>query len=344
MNAPPGEHDLLRRIRERLPASPESVVVGPGDDCAVVRTAGATRDTLFTVDAFVEHRHFERAWITPGALGRRLARVNVSDVAAMAGTPRFAVLSAAIPAADAAWLEAVSLGAANELERLGAALVGGNVAASDVDHVYDLALVGDVAHEGALLRSGARVGDVVAVTGVLGAAAAGLAVLDGRLEADGADRATWTGAWLRPEPRIREARVLAEEGASAAIDVSDGFLRDLGHLCEASGVAARVHEADVPLAPGIDRIAAPGVPEPVALAVHGGEDYELIATIAEDGFERARRRFREACGTSLTAVGRIVATEATSGASCDPVEWIGADGRAAAPPPGSAWDAFRSRS
>jgi thiamine-monophosphate kinase len=281
-----GEQAWIARLTRRLARSGRGdrrVLLGPGDDAAAVRPGG--RPLLLTVDTLVEGVHFRRRWLSPAALGRRAFAVNASDVAAMGGRPAFALLAleapGSLPAAD---LDAVAAGVDAAARRAGARLVGGNLSAG-ARLAITLALVGVV--PGRLVtRAGARPGDRLWLTGTLGGA--GLGVRRGRLAA---------------VPLRIAAGVLLARVASAMIDVSDGLVQDLGHVCRASGVGAEIELARLPVAPAVRRALKAGAPRFAAAA---GEDYELLAAVPP-ARERVLAPLRHRLGCRLTCVGRIVA-------------------------------------
>lgn len=279
-----GEFGLLARIRDlRRPG--RGVEVGIGDDCAVVRADG--RRWLLTTDALVEGVHFERAWDDAAGRGRRAFEVNASDVAAMGGLPRYALLSLSVPGdSAAAEVEATIRGVAAASRAAGCSLVGGNLASAPL-WTITVMLIGECAAT-PLLRSGARPGDLLYVSGTLGGAAFGREILLGLRRGPRAA----TRPFLRPRARVAIGRWLAATGgATAAIDVSDGLLADLGHVCEESGVGAVVDAARLPLASAMRRLPRA---RQLALALRGGEDYELLFTVKADRAARleaaARRR------------------------------------------------------
>ena len=289
-----GEFAFLESLG-RLRVASRDVLVGIGDDCAVVR-AGDKR-WLLTTDALVEDVHFRWKWQTPRLLGRRAFAVNASDIAAMAGTPRFAVLSIAVPArARVRDLRGVIVGFAGAAREVGSALVGGNLSSAR-QWMISVTLVGEATGP-AVTRSGGRPGDVVYVTGTLGAAAFGREILLGRRRGPGSA----VVPFLRPRARLDAAAVLAAtRAATAAIDLSDGLLADLGHLCRASGVGASIDGESLPLSPVVRRLARN---ERLRLATSGGEDYELLFTVPP----RRRARLEAAARAArvrVTAIGAL---------------------------------------
>jgi len=289
-----GEHAWIGRWITRLArwpgaASGGRVVVGPGDDAAAVRPGPHT--LLLTTDALIEDVHFHRSWVTPAALGRRAFAVNASDLAAMGAVPRFALLALeAPPATPLATIDALARGFARAATRVGARLVGGNLAAGP--HLALTATLVGEAPGRIVTRRGAQPGDLLYVTGAFGAC--GLAV---RRLAEGR-------AGRLPEiPRRTPAGVLLARVASAMIDVSDGLLQDLGHVCRASGAAAEVELDRVPVAPACRQALGLGAG---AFAAQAGEDYELLVAIPRRR-EAALLRLRRHLGCPITRIGRIVA-------------------------------------
>ena len=285
-----GEFGLLARLLPTLPTAGVDVRLGPGDDCAVVAARGAL---LLTVDALVEGVHFRRDWLTPAALGRKAFAVNASDIAAMGGQPRWCVVQIGAPArTPAADVAAISRAVAGAAARAGAALVGGNLSRA-AELSVTLALIG-AAPPRPLTRAGARPGDAIYVTGALGDAALGVRLLRRERTAQGAA----VRRFRAPTPRLAAGALLARRRlASAMIDVSDGLVQDLGHLCAASRVGARVELARVPCSAAVRRAG-------VELALHGGEDYELLFTVPPRR-EAALARAAGQLGCRITRIGEV---------------------------------------
>ncbi|HEU5002263.1 MAG TPA: thiamine-phosphate kinase [Actinomycetota bacterium] len=316
-----GEFGLIERLRALLGPPPEGEV-WIGDDAAILRAPGGT--ILFTADLLVEGIHFDLAWTGPEDLGWKAIAVNASDVAAMGGTPRRALVSLGLrPGLDVGFLEGLYRGMRACCDAFGMAVAGGDLSRCG-ELVISVALLGNPAGRRVIERSGAEVGHTVCVTGTLGAAAAGLAML----RAGGDARPDLAQAHLRPVPRVREAEVLRRFLPSAMVDVSDGFAADLGHLCAGSGVGATVDADRLPL---LDPAGLPAGADPLALALGGGEDYELCFAIASDRAAAAAGAVQEATGTPVHAVGEI-----TAGGL---VLRQGADER---PLPTAGWDHFRA--
>ncbi len=278
-----GEHAWIARLTRRLPVG-RRTLLGPGDDAAVLRPG--RRPLVVTTDSLVEGVHFRAGWETPAALGRRAYRVNLSDVAAMGATPLAALVAIeAPPDTPATVLDGVMRGLAADARRTGADVVGGNLTAGP--HLaITVTLIGEAAGR-VVTRAGARAGDCIWLTGTVGGAGAAVR----RLLAGGSGRPPVP---IRVEPARRLARV-----ATAMIDVSDGLLQDLAHVCRASGVRADVDAGAIPVA-GACRAAFGD--DAVRAAASTGEDYELLCTVPPRG-ERALAGI----GCRLTRIGRITA-------------------------------------
>ncbi len=277
-----GEFGLIRELVSQL-GSRSDVVVGPGDDAAVVRAEDGALLVL-TTDTLVERVHFRREQLSPTDIGWKSLAVSLSDIAAMGAAPRWAMVSVTIPPdLDAYWCSMFCQGLNDCAEQYGAAVVGGNVARSATgDIAIDSALVGVVEGERYVLRSGAQAGDVVLVTGATGLAAAGLECLDQGLAAE-PFAVPLIQSFSRPAPRLAEGRAAADEpGVTALIDVSDGLISDLGHICESSGVGARIDSTKMILTEELKACAEATRVDPVEIALTGGEDYELVITCRPD--------------------------------------------------------------
>lgn len=312
-----GEIEIIRRIRRRVGESRlPGVITGIGDDAAVLALAkGAS--LLATTDLLIEDVHFRRAWASPADIGWKSVAVNLSDIAAMGGTPRYALVALAVPVeADAQDVEAFYEGAREAAAPHGVAIVGGDTSTSPGGWFVNVTVLGE--HTGLpRLRSAARAGDLVAVTGALGLAAAGLAALRrGREAARGAgvpveavDEAV--RAHLRPSARVAEGQWLGwASGVHAMMDCSDGIATDLAHICRESGVGARVEMARLPVAPAARQIASALGDDAARWAAAGGEDYELLLTCEPGAAARLARGLTDATGTILTVIG---ATHALGG-------------------------------
>jgi thiamine-monophosphate kinase len=248
---------------------------------------------MVTTDALVEDVHFRRAWLTPRRIGRKAYLVNASDIAAMGGAPRYCVVSVAAPARIAAAdLLAVHAGIAAAARETGARVAGGNL--SEARRLFiSVTLIG-AAGRRFVRRSGARPGDAVYVTGTLGEAALGLRLL----RRNRAARGPAVRRYGEPIPRLQAGAALAASGcASAMIDVSDGLLQDLGHIAAASGVGAQIEIGRIPCSNAVRRAG-------IDLALHGGEDYELLFTVPPRA-QAKLARIEETLGCRVTRIGVV---------------------------------------
>lgn len=303
-----GEFGLIRRLTRGLETR-DDVVVAVGDDAAVLDTV-AGEHLVATIDAQVEGRHFLLSVSSPEAVGHKALAVNLSDIAAMGATPKWALISLLAPADLAvAVLDGVYCGLRELARRFDVAIVGGNVSSTDGPLTIDVALLGQVASGRAILRSGARVGDSLLVTGALGAAAAGVLTLSpappGAEPVDAATIRLAREAMARPWPLVREGEALARtELVTAMLDVSDGLAADLAHLCKASGVGAVVDAGMVPIHPAAAEIARAYRRDPLELALTGGEDYQLLFTARRENVASLRETLA-ACGCACVVIGEV---------------------------------------
>jgi thiamine-monophosphate kinase len=305
-----GEFDVIELFRSSRPGRPW-VRDGIGDDCAVL-DVGAGRALLVTTDMLVERVHFRLDLGTPRALGWKSLAVNVSDVAAMGGTPEAAFLALGfVRDLPLGALLGFRDGLAACAAAFGVDLLGGDTVSSRQDLVLCLTVLGTAAAGEVVRRSGAQAGDVVVAGGPVGDSAAGLHLL--LAEADGCPvdlapvhREPLLRAHLEPQPQVALGRALATRHlATAMIDVSDGVLMDLSHVCDRSGTGAVVEAAALPVTDACRAAAAALGRDPLAWALGGGEDYILIATVPPDRLEEAVAAAREDAGAVLRPIGTI---------------------------------------
>jgi thiamine-monophosphate kinase len=323
----PGEAAVLERIEEiaaRTGTRHSGVHLGIGDDAALFKGA-AGFDQILTCDWFLEGSHFLRDKHPPDAVGWKCLARAVSDVAAMGGMPRCFLLSLALPGSHTrVWLDQFLGGLHRAAKRFGCALLGGDTTRRQ-DILINITVVGEVRTGRAILRSGAQPGDVVFVSGRLGEADLGLKLLrksDRRTNS----RDPALRKHLYPEPRLSLGRWLAEGRlASAMMDLSDGLSTDLPRLCAASGVGARIETWKIPKPRGEQA----GSAAPLDLALHGGDDYELLFTVPR---RNVKHLPRSQYGTRLTAIGEITRDRS--------LLLLDVAGRAV-PFPNRGWDPFR---
>src|SRR5262245_2081030 len=301
------EASLIRAVRLRA-AGGAGVQVGIGDDCAVLEPSPGAR-LIATTDLLLEDVHFRRRYAEPADIGWKSLAVNLSDVAAMGARPRWALVALACPTSTTLdEVEAFYAGALSLASEHGVAIVGGDTSSSPAGWLVNVTALGETTRA-PLLRSGARPGDVVAVTGGLGRSAAGLAVLERAAAPSGIGAealAEATAAHLRPRPRVAEGLWLAAaSGVTAMMDLSDGLATDLARLAEESGAGARVEIERVPVAAAARQVAERLGGDALAWATGGGEDYELLVVCDPGAFERIHDGLSRATGTPLTRVGEM---------------------------------------
>ena len=312
------EFKLIARLTQGLPSRPD-VGQAVGDDCAIL-DPGGNRLLLATCDSQVEDVHFTFATSSPEDIGRKALAVNISDIAAMGGEPRYTLISLILPSRESFQpevLESIYGGLRQEAEQFDVAIVGGNVAGTnqhkDSPLIIDIMLLGAVERGHALLRSGARSGDTLCVTGSPGDSAAGLySLLRPDLPYPEQVRDALRAGHRVPRPRVREGRILSQIGpkiVTAMLDISDGLSGDLHHICERSHVGARLEVARLPLSPALRTIASVASHDPLDWALHGGEDYELLFSISPGHEDMVIEAVQAATGTPVTAIGTILPAE-----------------------------------
>jgi thiamine-monophosphate kinase len=331
-----GELGLIRRIRASADAGAAGVRTGIGDDTAVLEPT-ASRLLLATTDLLIEHVHFRRSTAAPADIGWKALAVNISDIAAMGGVPRWALVGLAVPEdTDPAEVDQLYAGMREAGAPHGVAVVGGDTSAAPGGMMIAVTLLGE--HAGTpRLRSGARPGDVVAVTGALGRSTAGLRLLEAGSSGGGtippAAAKALVQAHRRPVPRVREGQWLGGQPAvHGMLDLSDGLATDLGHLCRESGVGGVVRVDRIPIGDDVRQAARALGEDALAWAVSGGEDYELLVSLEPGAAKEVCRGLEATTGTPLTIVGEITRADG------DPVF---VDERGAVVPVGHGYEHFR---
>jgi thiamine-monophosphate kinase len=288
--------DLLAKMA--VSGQDEQLLIGIGDDAAAWK--GDASIQLATVDSFIQDVHFPSGVASWKELGWKAMAVNLSDIAAMGGLPRYALVSLAFP--DNTEVEdviALYAGMLDLSQQGGVVIIGGNISRAPIV-VITITILGSSQKKHILTRSAAKPGELVAVTGELGAAAAGLEMLTKGLKLDSQTTARFRGAFLHPYPRISEGQILVDQGVKTAIDLSDGLLSDLNQICHSSQVSARVEVERVPIEP---MVKAHFGDKALEMALSGGEDYELLFTGKVETVNRVKRK--AAC--PITVIGEIVA-------------------------------------
>lgn len=321
-----GEFGLIDRLVNRLGTGDDSVVVGIGDDAAVTSYTQGTQ-VVTTTDMLVEGVHFRQDTIDDRSLGYKALAVSISDIAAMGAKPRHAVISLAIPIEmDVERLEELYAGVAEICHAYQTSVVGGDIVKTSGPFVLSVTLLGEVEANRALLRRGARPGDVVFVTGTAGGSAAGFDYLDGggsrlRQVAQGREEVKETTAapllsdedaeqllqfHQRPQPQVTAGRLLLASGVCTSLnDVSDGLASECNEIAKMSGVRIALEAERIPLHESVRRYAELRERDPVEWALFGGEDYQLVGTLREAEAARIEALFAER-GLQLTVIGQVL--------------------------------------
>ena len=305
-----GEFGLIARIDDLLKregVQSPGVSLGIGDDTASFK-AKPGYEVLVTCDCVVEGRHFLSRHISAMDLGRRSMMLNISDIGAMGGHPLYALISLGLKNETLVKdIEDLYLGFLLELNPFGASIIGGNLTKSGDGIFIDITLIGEVEEGRAVRRSGARPGDVILVTGYPGQSAAGLQLL---LQSLASEDHPLVRAYNKPSHRAREGRAVALTGcATAMIDTSDGFLGDLGHICEASGVGALLNQEKLPISDNLREAAKILKKEPPDFFLGDSDDYQLIITCGAQDVERIRSSIALTYEGPVTQVGEVTAPE-----------------------------------
>lgn len=298
-----GEFGLIDKLRQIVDESGAGIdsnpdlVIGIGDDAAVWQSGPSTQ--LGTTDTLVHDIHFDLNITSWHDLGWKALAVNISDIAAMGGIPAYAMISLGLPS-DTELDQVIDLykGMAQVANKFDMCIAGGDISESPVLTITPT-VIGNVAKEKILLRSNATFGDRIAVTGYLGTSAAGLKLLQGQVELGSEIAAVLRESHLRPWPRVAEAQLLVKHGVKSAIDVSDGLIADLTHICQASKVGANVFLSEIP----IHMATSTAFPdEATRFALTGGEDYELVFTASSDTIIEIQKYI----DIPVTIIGEIV--------------------------------------
>jgi thiamine-monophosphate kinase len=299
-----GEFGLIDLIAARLPQG-EQVVIGPGDDAAVLKTGDGR--VVATTDLLAEGRHFRRAWSSAYDIGRKAAAQSLADITAMGARPTALLVALALPAdLPTGWPLDLADGLRDECARMGASVAGGDLV-RDTKITIAVAAIGDLGGRDPITRGGARLGDAVAVAGRLGWSAAGLALLEHETVTRTAAANAVIDAYRRPKPPYDLAMRAAGSGATALIDVSDGLLQDLGHVAKASGVAIDLDSAALVPDPELIEVAASIGADPTSWVLTGGEDHAFAACLPGPGIPDGWRTVgRVMHGAGVTVDGREI--------------------------------------
>ncbi|MEK6324082.1 MAG: thiamine-phosphate kinase [Acidobacteriota bacterium] len=307
----PSESEIISRLR-RLAGVGDEVLVGIGDDAAVIKGL-AGRDLIACCDLMIEGVHFRTEWTPPRLLGRKALAVNLSDVAAMGGVPKFAMISIALPReCSSEFIDELFGGLFELAEASGVSIIGGDTSSSRDSLFIDVSVIGECKSGRAVTRRGANIGDTIYVSGSLGASALGLSLLEDGLKLDDLKdrpdaRRQAVLKHLSPDPRLKLGQAIGEARlATAMTDISDGLSTDLRHILDESGCGAVIHAAAIPIAECVRSLALTmPVIDPLRLALNGGEEYELLFTAQPEDQQRVAG-LSTLSGVEITAVGEIV--------------------------------------
>lgn len=298
-----GEFGFIDQIATH--PTPNRILCGIGDDCAVMAQSN-DRVRLVTTDMMVENVHFFTD-TPPEGLGHKLLAVNLSDIAAMGGIPTDAVISLAVPANhDAGYLERLYNGLYACADRFDVAIVGGDTTHSNSQLILNIALTGHMHPNHVCYRSGAKPGDCIYVSGTLGDAAGGLALIRDAIKMDHDHRTHLLRQFHRPEPRLALGQMLAKTGAiTAMMDISDGVASDLRHICTQSGASATLQASAIPLSGAFLNLCEQTQKDAIQLALSGGEDYELLFTVKPDQTQEIENLVQEQDHPPITCIGQV---------------------------------------
>ena len=301
-----GEFGFIESIKEECITSLKGVIKGIGDDCAVFGPCSG-RVLLFTTDMLVEDTHFLRDKITPYQLGWKAIAVNLSDIAAMGGRPLYCLISLAIPVEmDVELIQDLYKGMKDICAYYKVDIVGGDTVASPDKLVINVSLTGDAKEGEVLYRSGAGPGDKLYLTGAVGDSSAGLKILKTEISPPSSIGSYFLKAHNEPKPLIETGRIIATSRlASAMIDLSDGLLSDLGHICKESAVGAMLFRDKIPLSSELKLLASRANFNPLDLALSGGEDYLLLLTVPEAKIQDLELLFKDKRPSPLYLIGEI---------------------------------------
>lgn len=302
-----GETGAIRLMQRFFPDHPRYVKKGIGDDCAVLETGGEGL-LLVTTDMLVEGTHYTTKTLSCEDVGWKALAVNLSDIAAMGGSPHTAFLSIGLrPSTPVSVLESFMRGFQEMACETEVFLAGGDTVAVKSNSIISVTLLGSCSPEGLVLRSGARAGDDIWVTGFLGNAAGGLEILLKNKQKDEGDRQALVSSHQRPAPRLNLGKALGKSGlVHAMIDLSDGVAKDLRHICDESDVGAILEQETIPISEPLQNLARDLSHDPFDWALNGGEDYELLFTSSHEYRKKIEELTANVMGRTATRIGFVV--------------------------------------
>jgi thiamine-monophosphate kinase len=304
-----GEFGLIERVCSRLSFHSTRIKKGIGDDCAVFSTRPKTVQ-LTSTDALIESIHFNLKTISPMQLGRKAMAVNISDIAAMGGTPYLALISLGLPALTSTkFVDKLYSGLQTMCDSHKIELAGGDTVASPKHLFINVCVMGEAFKNRVFYRTGAKPGDQIFVTGNLGDSAMGLEILMKKNKKFGTvkNRNTLVEKHLEPIPRVKESSLLAKSRlkVTSMVDISDGLTQDLGHLCIKDNLGANLYEESLPVSEALHNVCLQKQDDPIAWTLEGGEDYELLFTIKSEDVKKLKRLFLKA-NIFVSHIGEII--------------------------------------
>ena len=298
-----GEFGLIQHLTSGLKFCVSDSILGIGDDCAVYPVKSGMKEVIST-DALVEDIHFKLSTTTPESLGRKALSVSLSDIAAMGGTPKRVMVTLGLPKrVSLLFLDKLYSGFNEICNQFKVELAGGDTVSSPKCFFINVAVIGEAKR--VFTRKGAKPGDLIFVTGTLGDSSLGLKLI-GKKKKGGKDNKFLINRHLDPTPRVKEAGILARSklDITSMIDISDGLVQDLYHICKASNLGARIYQDRLPQSPEFARTCHKNSIPPLPLLLNGGEDYELLFTLPADDAKNLNRQFLKA-KVFVTQVGEI---------------------------------------
>ena len=297
-----GEFGLIEKLRRKIGKRSDRIKLGPGDDCAVV--TAPDHNMLITADTLIEDVHFELHYISPEMLGKKSIVVNLSDIAAMGGTPLYILISLGVPiSTKVEFVEKLYLGFESMAKKYNCNIIGGDISKSINGLIISITVIGEVKENVLIRRAGARIRDKIFVTGNLGNSAAGLEILK---KSTPVKKNKMIEKHLSPKPRLQEGQILAQKiGVSAMIDLSDGLASDLKRICEESKCGARIYLDKIPLSYALRKFKKSINKNILDYALFGGEDYELLFTIKQKKFPQLQKQWKK-MKTPITNIGEIL--------------------------------------
>ncbi|MBI3366542.1 thiamine-phosphate kinase [Candidatus Roizmanbacteria bacterium] len=293
------EFFLIDRISNKFKEYRTEVIKGIGDDAAVVKI-NSKRYVLYTCDALVAGVHFSEKYFSPYQIGRKAAAVNLSDIAAMGGVPKHLLISLFLPKGTTEqFIGELYKGLIDECKKYDVDIIGGNISKNN-QFIIDVFLTGEISSKNIVLRSGAQIGDAVAVTGTLGDAFTGLKLLQNHSkgkEISNNFKKKFISKHLMPIPRVKEGILIAQSGkVNSMIDISDGLSSDIGHICDESNLGVKIFLENLPVSNGVNKLTA----------LNGGEDYELCFTASFKNIQYLSQILKKSTGTDITIIGEII--------------------------------------